>query len=120
MAITFCPNCMNDIDTSAQVCPRCGFRPGSVEPNQDTLPVGTVLEGKNRYILGRALGMGGFGITYVAKQLDPGKVVAIKEYFNRSCHCIRNGAEVVPQDNPLSTASTDSSGRRRCSKASRT
>jgi serine/threonine protein kinase len=44
-----------------------------------TLPVGTVLDG--RYMTGRVLGIGGFGVTYVAKDTQNGAFRAIKEYF---------------------------------------
>ena len=44
------------------------------------LPPGTLLQG-NRYLVGRALGNGGFGITYIGRDLTLGVRVAIKEYF---------------------------------------
>lgn len=105
MGVTFCPNCMSDIDTSAQVCPVCGFRPDSYYSDPDrsavALSAGTVLNGQRyKYIIGKYLGIGGFGITYIAKQLGTGRVVAIKEYFNRACNCIRKDErEVVPTQN---------------------
>lgn len=45
------------------------------------LPPGTVLHEK--YLLGRALGQGGFGITYIARDLYLDRKLAIKEFFPR-------------------------------------
>jgi serine/threonine protein kinase len=42
----------------------------------------TILE--NRYLLGRVLGQGGFGITYIAKDLKEDRKLALKEYFPSS------------------------------------
>jgi len=63
---------------TAAVCPQCGyFDQGPENPQQ--LPPRTLLEGK--YIIGRALGQGGFGITYLAWDMTLNKKLAIKEYF---------------------------------------
>ena len=61
-------------------CPYCGF---DLEENRDKFPValraGTILN--NRYIVGRVLGQGGFGITYVAYDTKLAAKVAVKEYM---------------------------------------
>lgn len=49
------------------------------ENKPDTLAAGTVLN--NRYVLGKALGSGGFGIIYLAYDTEFGRKVAVKEYF---------------------------------------
>ena len=73
-----CYNCFNRIPDGAKFCPRCGtsadLRNGDQYPH--ALPCGTSLGG--RYIVGRVLGQGGFGITYVGQQFDTKKLVAIK------------------------------------------
>lgn len=46
------------------------------------LPPGTRL--KERYQLGKVLGVGGFGITYLAFDLTTGNSCAVKEYFPRA------------------------------------
>ncbi len=54
----------------------------------DILSVGSVLQsGKYRII--KALGQGGFGITYLAEQVALGRKVAIKEFFMKD-YCDRN------------------------------
>ena len=67
--------------TGQPVCPRCGWGAGqNNEPHQ--LPVGTILAGK--YLVGRVLGQGGFGITYLGWDLNLDIRVCIKEFFPAS------------------------------------
>ena len=77
---TLCYNCFQHIQDPAAPCPHCGF---DLEENRQKFPValraGTVLN--NRYIVGRVLGQGGFGITYVAFDTQLQARVAIKEYM---------------------------------------
>ncbi len=62
----------------AAVCAQCDyFDQGPENPQQ--LPPRTVLE--ENYVIGRALGQGGFGITYLAWDLELNKKLAIKEHF---------------------------------------
>lgn len=76
-----CLGCMKEKPMITQVCPRCGF---SLEEYRKTegsqvLPAETILHG--RYLLGRVLGQGGYGITYLAMDLKREERVAVKEYF---------------------------------------
>lgn len=75
-----CMGCMKEKEGDGR-CPFCGF--SLEEYNQKrsprVLPPYTILNGK--YLLGRVLGQGGFGITYLALDLNLQIPLAIKEYF---------------------------------------
>ncbi len=77
---TLCYNCFRQVADPSAPCPHCGFDLGE---NQQKFPValraGTVLN--DRYIVGRVLGQGGFGITYVAFDTQLQAKVAVKEYM---------------------------------------
>jgi serine/threonine protein kinase len=60
-------------------CRDCGYSDGDINPIPIALPVATILMG--RYIIGRTLGKGGFGITYLAYDVTADKRVAVKEYL---------------------------------------
>ena len=76
----YCYNCFQAMPDGAAVCPSCGYNASSqTDKYPMALPPGTVLNG--RYILGRVLGQGGFGITYIAQDHKTGSLVAVKEYF---------------------------------------
>ena len=77
--MSLCYNCFRETNTEGP-CPRCGFD-GADQSRRYPLALhpGSILNG--RYIVGRVLGQGGFGVTYVALD-DPTKErVAIKEYL---------------------------------------
>lgn len=76
-----CYNCFQEREEGAVGgCLHCGYDPErDKEKYPLALPHGTVLNG--RYITGRVLGQGGFGVTYVAKNWKTGQRVAIKEYL---------------------------------------
>lgn len=75
-----CYNCFQERETKEGPCPYCGF---DLAENEKKFPValraGTVLNG--RYIIGRVLGQGGFGITYLALDTQLNAKVAIKEFM---------------------------------------
>ena len=75
-----CYNCFQEKPEGAGPCPYCGF---DLEENERKYPValraGTVLNG--RYIVGRVLGQGGFGITYLAWDTKLEARVAVKEFM---------------------------------------
>ena len=74
-----CYRCFCEKPIREKPCPQCGYKhtPNTVSSN--CLLPGTLL--KNRYIVGVALGVGGFGITYKCLDTKIGGICAIKEYF---------------------------------------
>lgn len=74
-----CFNCFNTYDNVYELCPHCGEIPSNYVPEPFQLMPGTLLA--NRYVLGKAIGMGGFGVTYKAWDRQMDTVVAIKEYY---------------------------------------
>ena len=74
-----CYNCFREKPDDGP-CPYCGF---DLAENEKKFPValraGTVLN--DRYIVGRVLGQGGFGITYLALDTQLNAKVAIKEFM---------------------------------------
>ncbi len=74
----YCPYCMNRL-SDGEVCPVCGLTWGNYQPQPHHLPPGTVLV--ERYMVGRVLGEGGFGITYIGRDMRLDYRVAIKEYL---------------------------------------
>ena len=75
-----CYHCFREKDVAAVACPFCGYDPTGQEQKYPlALSPGSILNG--RYIVGRVLGQGGFGITYIALDYQTKQRVAIKEYF---------------------------------------
>ena len=77
--LNICYGCMRKLEEGQQVCPFCGYDCNAPQNGEDVLPEGTVLFRK--YLVGRVLGRGGFGVTYLGYDLDLQLKVAIKEYF---------------------------------------
>ena len=76
--MSVCSNCFHSMDTVGP-CPLCGYDAGNDRKHPLALKPGSILNG--RYTVGRVLGQGGFGITYIALDDNTGERVAIKEYF---------------------------------------
>lgn len=74
-----CPGCMKEKNSASEICPYCGFDSAKYTPKVHELQPWTILKG--RYLLGKVLGSGGFGITYIAMDLIEERTVAIKELF---------------------------------------
>jgi len=73
-----CYGCMENRNAS-KTCSHCGLPAGTGPESALHLPPGTILQDK--YLLGRALGQGGFGITYLAWDLNLKLNLAIKEFL---------------------------------------
>lgn len=86
MSENFCPHCMQMLSGQEKNCPFCGG-PTEVTAAAHHLPVGTVLRSRNghTFLFGKVKGEGGFGLTYIGKELTSGQLVAIKEYFPVRC-----------------------------------
>ena len=90
---TYCYYCMNPLNGQT-VCPVCGTPVGTTGTSEHKpfyLMPGSTLHG-GRYLLGRVLGAGGFGITYIGFDTVLRFRVAIKEYF------LMNYATRMPSD----------------------
>ncbi len=73
-----CPNCFMPIGGST-ICPNCGNDYSKNKQFAGVLPAFTLLN--NRYLIGRVLGKGGFGVTYIAKDIISNNICAVKEYM---------------------------------------
>lgn len=76
--VNLCDFCFEPIGPG-NVCTKCGLSHETYHAEAGLLMPGTNLLGK--YIIGRVLGRGGFGATYLAYSSERNKVVAIKEYY---------------------------------------
>lgn len=72
---------MEELPVDGAVCPHCGYdnTAGPASQPNHVLPCGTILNGQ--YVVGRSLGQGGFGITYIGYDLNLETPVCIKEYY---------------------------------------
>ena len=80
MALKFCYGCMREIAEGESVCPVCGYRHGQEKTPDFALKPGALLQ-NGKFFVGRVLGRGGFGITYIGRDLTLDLNVAIKEYY---------------------------------------
>ena len=91
-----CPNCMNSLQNNEDTCPSCNFNVAGYEEKSTCLKPFTVLQGK--YMIGRVIGVGGFGITYIGWDLNLQTYIAIKEYYPESIASRdTSGGETVTQ-----------------------
>ena len=74
-----CENCFSMMEPGEKRCSVCGFEKENYQPETEELAVGEILAGK--YLIGKMLGRGGFGITYLGYDIQGKKKVAIKEYM---------------------------------------
>lgn len=79
MQMNYCSGCMKPLQPGQAICPACGYDNSVRQNNEDLLPEGTLLCGK--YLVGRMIGRGGFGVTYLGLDINENARLAIKEYF---------------------------------------
>ncbi|MBP3392827.1 MAG: PASTA domain-containing protein [Clostridia bacterium] len=84
---------MEQYDEGATVCPHCGYVEGTKAEEAIHMDPGTCL--KDRYIIGRVLGYGGFGVTYIAWDQRLEQKVAVKEYLPSEFSTRMPGAATV-------------------------
>ncbi len=93
-----CPLCASPVPPGAHVCPTCGA-PLDAEATSASNPdlVGLLASGttlnKGSFSIGKLLGRGGFGITYLGADLRLKRPVAIKEFFPAGA--VRQGTHVL-------------------------
>ena len=75
-----CCNCFEIYEEIGRLCPYCGYSVGDKAEEAYFLQPGTQLN-RDRYIIGKTVGQGGFGIIYKAWDTNLQRVVAIKEFF---------------------------------------
>lgn len=92
----YCFSCMNEIEGS--YCPHC-HQENTADSVVYRLKPGTILN--NKILVGNCIGEGGFGITYIGRDLTLDRRVAVKEYFPNG-YVNRNNAV-----NQIVTATTD-------------
>ena len=77
--MALCMGCMEQIPDHLEVCPLCGYVKGTEVSEVYYIKPGTVLQG--HFVLGKVLGYGGFGVTYIGYDNVLQKKIAVKEYF---------------------------------------
>lgn len=76
-----CPGCMQEVENrqNVGVCPHCGYHLNHIESESYQLQPFTILAGK--YLVGKVIGEGGFGISYLGYDLNLDLPIAIKEFY---------------------------------------
>lgn len=93
-----CENCFEVIKIPR--CPCCGYDPSDSVSSPTLLQPGNVLSEK--YIVGGVIGVGGFGVTYLAYDKSERRKVAIKEYFPRNvAHRAAYDPAVIADDSEI-------------------
>ena len=72
-------SCMETYDDKYNVCPHCGYMRGTKAAEPQHMEPETILHKK--YIVGKVIGFGGFGVTYIGWDAVLNTKVAIKEYL---------------------------------------
>jgi len=79
MGERICMGCMESYDEQYDICPHCGYKTDTPPKEAYHLVPGEILH--KRYIVGKVLGYGGFGVTYLGFDALLKMKIAIKEYL---------------------------------------
>ena len=99
-----CLGCMSYLEKPDAPCPNCGWTK-AMKNSASQLQVGYTLTNENqteKYIIGRRLGQGGFGVSYLAWYTNRAERVVIKEFFPATIANRDNNSQVV-MNNPNDT-----------------
>ncbi len=77
--MTRCMGCMAEMMEEERICQRCGYKKGTDVKEAYYLLPGKIV-GK-KYMVGKVLGYGGFGVTYIGWDMTLQRKLAIKEYL---------------------------------------
>jgi len=90
-----CINCFEELNSENDQC-SCGFNEAGYKVLPHVLAPGTILN--DMYCVGRVIGEGGFGITYVGFDINLEMQIAIKEFymngFNSRSNTVSNAISV--------------------------
>lgn len=75
----FCMGCMEQYEDNLNICPHCGYIENTDPVQALHITPGSILH--DRYIVGKALGYGGFGVTYIGWDALLETKIAIKEFL---------------------------------------
>ena len=90
-----CYGCMYPLPVKQRYCPNCGYDNSVIQNGFDILSEGMILHG--RYLVGKVIGRGGFGVTYLGFDLQNRNRLAIKEYFPvEVCTRVNVSRDVAP------------------------
>ena len=95
----YCYHCVAEIDDPQNpYCPQCGKEHNVYYSQSFEIPAGTYLY-DNRYFVGKSLGSGGFGITYLGFDVKINKKIVIKETFYNGI--FRRNSQNITLSDPL-------------------
>lgn len=95
MGASFCYRCMAPLEKEVDTCPVCKGAIPYLPADQKDIAPGTLLHA--RFIIGRSIGRGGFGATYLAHDLLNRCVCAVKEFFpEKLCQRGPDKVSVIP------------------------
>ena len=98
-----CESCFTEIEDEKKSCPHCGFSKSEYIADPMSLPMGAKLNDK--IIIGKVMGKGGFGITYLGYDLRMERTIAVKEYYpNGIAYRSQTGTEVLLGDSKAAEA----------------